>query len=70
MTESNQILPYRMSEGEIKAHAEARANSQFTNPGEAEFQACEDEVRQFLADGATYSDERGWEWPDGKVGPL
>lgn len=52
-----------MTETEILAHAEAIANGVANPPTETDFQRAEREVRAMLADGATYSPERGWEWP-------
>lgn len=52
-----------MTESEILAHAEARANLTTEGaPTEADFQQAEAEVRAMLEDGATYHPERGWGW--------
>lgn len=55
-----------MKESTILAHAEARANLQAEGdaPTEAEFEQAEREIREMLADGATYDDEHGWRWPE------
>lgn len=55
-----------MREQQILALAEARANGN-TAPGEgpteADFEQAEREVREMVADGATYDNELGWVWP-------
>jgi hypothetical protein len=49
-----------MTNDEILAHAEARANLQHGEPTETDFAAAETEIRQMLASGAIYSPETGW----------
>lgn len=53
-----------MKESEILAHAEARANgtAEGDRPTETDFQQAEREVRQMVAEGATYDLENGWIW--------
>ena len=51
-----------MTEEEILAHAESLANQWHDKPREDEFEEAERTVREWLADGATYSEENGWEF--------
>lgn len=60
-----------MKESEILAHAEARANglAEGERPTEADFQQAEQEVREMVAEGAFYSEQLGWTWPNPNIGP-
>lgn len=53
-----------MTEDEILAHAEARANMSTEHPTEDDFQQAECDIRDMVREGWTYTEAGGWDAPD------